>query len=403
MRTKRLTGDRGAVLIVAAVFTIVAVIMLAFVIDVGGLRAERKNVTLSTDAAALAAAGAANLDGVATGAYSCASVPTDTAGTTVEDVARTFLSANGRSVPASFPCEVIVTADKTGYVAVGADGAVDYSFGRAVGQSRGTTSGASLAAIKADPGGGIRPIGVCQFEQSLNDDPSDGSAYDITVDVIDAPKTADPDGNMTQLVTPVDVLLEKNHLKKSENACGTDDGAGQRGQLDLDGNGGGNGGQCTNSPKDGSYSDDVAEGHHGPIDQEVEPDSGNDFNSVKTCLTQLVQSGERFWVPVYDDYVKDKSDRYYTIKHFLEVSLKGYCLNGEYQETNGTHACEFVIDDSDPKKPVTSEWYRFDITRVFTPTSFPAAPPLTSDAELLPPTLCGEEDSAAARAACVAP
>lgn len=411
MRTRNLMSgfgrkDSGAVLVITAVFIIVAVIFLAAVIDLGGLREQRKDVTLSTDSAALAAAAEAVLDGKSPGTYDCSAIPSLTSGLNVRDIAFNYLAVNRRSVAkATFPCEFVITATNSGYVVVGADETVDYAFGQAIGQVSGSVDGVSIAAVESNPGGGVRPIAMCAFESSLNEK-APGVSYSIATDVLTAPSTLDPDGSR-KLVTPVDIVIEKNHLKKSVNACGTDDAAGQRGQLQF--GTGGDGGQCNNSPKNDSYADNIANGWFGALPKRVDQDSGNNFNTVKPCLTNLVTNNTRFWVPVYDDYVKEKGKdgaTYYDIEHFLEAELQGYCINKDEYEDPAQYNCEYVIQAGSGKgkdaiPEITSEWYRMLIHRVYTPTSYPVAPPKTSDAKTLPPVICGEVDTAEARLDCI--
>src|SRR5690606_37756799 len=147
-----------------------------------------------------------------------------------------YLAVNGST--SGVECRVVITGTRRGYVIVGGDEDVQFAFGPAIGQSGSSDSGVSVAAIRTDPGGGIRPIGVCAVERTLNLNPSTGSPYSLHADVIEGAKQSDGQ----TLVQPVDAFLSKEHLKKDIDGCGVADASGQRGQLDLGNNGGGDGG-----------------------------------------------------------------------------------------------------------------------------------------------------------------
>ncbi len=393
MRRIRLTNrmqpsrdDRGAVLIVVAVFALVAIVMLAAVVDLGGLRQQKKEVTLSTDAAALAVAGEAQLSGLGVGTYDCSAVPTETAGVYADTVAQAFLTKNGET--AFLQCRVVVTDSNRGYVLVGGNKDVDFNFGPAIGQNSGAVNGVSAAAIRTDLGGGLRPLGLCSVESTLNVNPADGQPFSIKDDVINGATGADG-----SLVTPVDAVVQMEHLKKDQGNCKlTDLASGNRGQLDLGNNGGGNGGQCKNAaPGEGNFSSDVAYGYFGDVPQNTDQDPGTDFNSVTECLSALAAAGQHFWLPAYDSY--DKRSKTFHITHFVEGSLTGYCLqngNSQYPAVLPAGlACKLPTED-EPKKG--AEWFRLTLYRAV-PWKF-GGPDPTLDAADEPPTLCAERDDA---------
>lgn len=398
MRTSHLSrrGERGAVLIIVSVFCLVAVLMLAFVIDLGAMREQKRDVTLSTDAAALAAANSANLKGFLTGSYKCKDIPSNKVGVTVEDVARDYLQKNDRTVPASFPCDVEVAGPNSAYVVVGATETVEYAFGELVGQSSAPVSGASIAAVNSSVGGGVRPIGLCARELSLNNKPSSSVPYSMTDDVLNGAKGADG-----MLTTSVSMVLEIEHLK---NSATCDSASGQRGQVDFDGKGG-NGGSCEKVPDDDkgmTFAQEIGFGFFDPVKQQVNSDSGDDWNKgTKTCFNKFIDAGTRFWLPVWTQYNKPPS-KTYTISSFVEVELEGYCLNNdEYPATS--FDCKWKTSTVDNKGKVVveeSDWIWVTARRVFTPSTWPALPPATSDAGSLTAALCAEVDTAAARASC---
>lgn len=166
MRNRPMTrrDERGATLVIASVFIIVAVIMVAAVVDLGGLRAEKKEVTLSTDAASLAAVAAIDYsDPNATGnGTDCADVRSvDAAYPTVEDVADRYLTENGQSVLGT--CQIFfgTAGGNETYLTVEASDNVEFAFGKAIGQEGGSTGGVSSARAGSASIGGIYPIGVC--------------------------------------------------------------------------------------------------------------------------------------------------------------------------------------------------------------------------------------------------
>lgn len=396
-RRLRRRDERGAVLVIFAAFVIVAVLMLAFVIDIGGLRQEKKEVTLSTDAAALAVASELVLYDFAPGTYDCSAVPVRGEAYDVDfadQLATEFLKANGETVENG--CRVEVTGRRRGYVVIGGLEDVDYAFSGAVGQKSGRVSGVSASVARVDSGGGLRPIGVCAVESSLNVDGS-GDPFSMHDDVIDAPKNGD--GVLDQ---PIDMVLKKDHLKKDEDSCDVEDAAGQRGQLDLGNDGTGAAGQCMNSnvePGESTFNSDMRYGYWGTLanNAQINQDPGDNFNSVTDCLTADIQSKQLFWLPVYDGY--NKTTQTFHITHFVQAQVTGFCLvNGaQYYPSPPPISCRLPVDGE--AQPV--EWLRYTITRVVEFT--PEGPPLTDDSLRDSPAICAEKDEPALLDACVPP
>ncbi len=173
MRAKQLKrssvhGQRGAVLPIVAVFVLVAVVMLAAVIDLGHQRENKKEITLSTDAAALAGASVADTE-VSALTSQPAGTLVDCSSVTISPAAEnsegfTYVSEmvdhyyddrnGGTNVP---DCKVARMSYRRGYVLVSAHEIVDYNFAPAFGQDTGGVSGVSVAAIVDFFGGGLRP------------------------------------------------------------------------------------------------------------------------------------------------------------------------------------------------------------------------------------------------------
>jgi len=201
--------ERGATLVIFAAFLIVAVILTAAVVDLGALRAEKKEVTLSTDAAALAAVEAIDYtDPNATGdGTDCSSVRSvDPAYPSVEDVADRYLTENGQSVLGE--CNIFFGTPGANemYLTVTASDAVDYAFAAATGQEGGSTSGVSSARAGSASIDGVLPIGVCASDAGGVDTfvnpaypfPQDfGGSESVTIDFENS--NCDASGNHDQI------------------------------------------------------------------------------------------------------------------------------------------------------------------------------------------------------------
>jgi len=146
--------DRGAVLILVAVFSLVAIIFLAFVIDIGNQRQNRRQLNSGTDSAALALsqewiADPANF----TESYDCDS---DAIGTRLID------NNDPGGVLPTWDCSLTeVVRYRSGVLTVESDEAVDYAFGGATGVDSGGTGSLTSVLIQPVVGGGVRPVALC--------------------------------------------------------------------------------------------------------------------------------------------------------------------------------------------------------------------------------------------------
>lgn len=393
-------GDRGAVLIIVAAFAIVAVLMLAFVIDIGGLRQEKKEVTLSTDAAALAIAAQLDLRTFGVGQYDCAEVPVRRQSEAdpmvyAQSVADTFLAKNGGTT--GDECRVQVTGPRRGYVVVGGLEDVEYAFAGAVGQPRGRVSGVSASVARVDFGGGLRPLGLCAGESTINSGP-DGP-YNLTDDVLDAPKSSDG-----TLDDEIDAVIALEHLDR-DSGCSVQ-AAGRRGQLNLDPSQNGNGGnqQCSDSDPDPQEADDgfftteYRYGYQGEIDEWTLSDGGADYKGLEACFDRDILEEQLIWLPIFDAY-RPPPEGTLRIVGFAQAQLTGYCIsNAKYRAVPTSIGCLADIpEENGPGKP----WLRMTITRVvdFGETG----PPLTDDSLRDSPAICAEKDEAALLSNCVPP
>ena len=161
------TATSWGVRAIVAVFTLVAVLMLAAVVDLGNLRQEKKQVTLATDASALAAAASIDFrkpdgDGHRRG-FRGSVRSTDVVDTNVGAVAKRYWPSPRIAAVARWGARSSSPRGKawTAYVTVTATESVDYAFSGATGQRSGAASGTSSARIAAASGGLLYPIGLC--------------------------------------------------------------------------------------------------------------------------------------------------------------------------------------------------------------------------------------------------
>lgn len=401
MRTRNLVrrgaGERGAVLLIVAVFAIVAVIMLAAVVDLGDQRQERKEVTLSTDAAALAAAGLADaeddylrsfdrgvlVDCVQVGISETAK---NQAGfSNVQEVVDDYLLRNGESNPVD--CKVARTDYKEGYVVVSADEIVDYAFGGAIGVSQGGVSGASVAAIQVNGGGGIRPVGICGKMLSMEGvdgypsmslgDLADG----ISVDLDGSPTlyALDGDGYVTVngSVQPYTARFPIDKVRGGECGDGSHAGSGNFGKLDFD-----PAATSTDCDVHGHFCKDYDDGYYDPIPADVKGDTGNNWSNTATKVSTAYLENEvgRFWAPVYEDLYKNTGVSYFGIDYFVQLRMVNHCFDG---------SCKFD----------GATWFDFEVHRMIDydrfvdPDNFTDY--LTEDFNLQQAAICAVDDSVA--------
>lgn len=388
--------DRGAVLIVVALFVVVAVVMLAAVIDLGGLRQEKRELTMSTDAAALAAVQTVNFS-LLTGSTDCATaltMPTvalQEGLVTAKDVVLKSLNDNGGST--YLTCTVVPDGAGSGYVTVKATEDVEYTFGKAVGQNSGSVDGTSSAAFTLDLGGGLRPVGVCQETDSL-----DAVSLNLGTQLVAlAGLPAAPQGSPYISATlPVDKLDD-------DSTCG--EAPGHFGQMDFEDDGSGHG-NCDPTKPDklvaGTYCEYLYNGWYGdlPSDHVYSGDTGDDYKNTTDMFDNLKDSVGHFFIPVYSEVVDCKQKAKpaecdnikgtpFRVTYYVEVELDSYCLVG-----NAKPDCriEKDLDGDGTIKPAEQlRWMKFDVYRVVDASSVTALPK-TDDAEEIPARICATDE-----------
>lgn len=164
MRVTRRQGDRGAVLPIVAVFAIVAAVFLAFVVDIGNQRQDRRQLTTATDAAALDVAQSwadNSLDPLPS--FTSISATSWDCGTAAQD----YLDRNRSDDTGSYDCTAEILDGQLGSVSVCSAGTVDYSLGGITGQNAGSIGSTTSVRITSAIGGGLRPFAVCAFDPDV--------------------------------------------------------------------------------------------------------------------------------------------------------------------------------------------------------------------------------------------
>lgn len=169
MRSRVRRDDRGAVLILVAVFAIVAVIFLAFVVDIGNQRQDRRQLATATDASALDVAtrwsdvGLAKLANFTLvsgnsfkGVYDCTADAQD------------FLDRNREVDAGDYDCRAEILSPRLATVRVFARGETDYQVAPAIGIEQGGIGSSTAVKITANPFGGLRPFAVCASQPAFN-------------------------------------------------------------------------------------------------------------------------------------------------------------------------------------------------------------------------------------------
>lgn len=159
MRTRRNRRDDGAVLVIVAAFSIVAILFLAFVIDIGNQRQNRRQLTTQTDSVALAVA-QDWADNRLSATYDC-----DTNGGFDEALAISNSPVSNASP--DYECEFDSIGRRRGVVTVWDRETVNYDFGGFTGVDEGRTGALTRARVMAAPGGGLRPLALCALEPQL--------------------------------------------------------------------------------------------------------------------------------------------------------------------------------------------------------------------------------------------
>lgn len=344
-----------------AVFAIVAVAFLAFVIDIGNQRQEAREVATSTDAAALAAVSVVDFSAVPLndGVAACAELQsTDPSFVTVQDVADHYLVANGREDAEDIgSCTVVRTGAGAGYVTVSASDTVDYSFGPAIGQDSGSVADSSTARVAGAQGGGLRSIAACNktISEAVFGDASTALPSNETVY-----STPLPSGTVVAGSIKTSSACPK--LKKNGN-LDSSTGAGNFGKVYYPGGNPANGGTGPNCPSD-TTCDYAWNGYYGNVDALTGGSTGNDFGPSTGAYQQLLADGTSFWLPVYDRFQGNGNSpgAGYNLTHFVQVRLTAF-------------------------DPSAGPSFTFDVIGITPFTT--AGPPNSLDADAVsPPALC---------------
>lgn len=314
MRGRTQRGERGAVLIMVGVFSMVMVVMTAFVVDIGNQRQNRLQLTTATDAAALDVAqewANADLDAVAAGFDQF--VPPQADKWDCTDVAVTIAQANNDGVDPEISCVAEEKVGDWGVVTVAAREAVQYQFGQAVGQDEGNTRATTSVKVTGAAQGGLRPFAICanlpEIENFIDGDPTNDPAGDVEIDA-------------TKHLNPL---------------CGT--ASGNWGLLDLDGKGAKSVGALFAQ----GYAKSVKKSAGAEVCVPTDPEScfssspGAKWNAgpLKTALDYLEgppgceAGGPEFSVPTYEKVLDPNgSNAKFPLTGFLRVQLMCFSTGG---------------------------------------------------------------------------
>lgn len=289
-------SERGAVAVFVGASILILVGLTALTVDMGRNQAERRRLTGAVDASALAAAQA-----YSEGLQGC------------DAVAKDFLERNADDA-VFVDCEAFGdTTDGTyGWVIVDAQLKVDQVVAGVIGLTDTTLIGRSVAQFGAPGGrvdGGMRPLGLClaaiegfpEYQAWQADDPTQPSA-------------------------PFRLSYNKAH----PNHCGST--TGNWGFVDFDGGG------TSNS----DTVDWINDGYPGTVELGwFEGDTGALSGSHRAALQSLVDSGERFWLPVFDNAQGRGANTEYEIVNFFGLRLVG-------MKTTGSQKSRFIEIVLDP-------------------------------------------------------
>lgn len=276
-------SDRGAATAVAVLFLSAALGLSALVIDVGNAWQERRHLTVSTDAAALAAA-----QDYVKGINGC----TVSAGPVV--------TSNNSEATMSSCANTAPAGSTPGRVTVEAQATVDYLFAGALGFTDTTVSSSTTASYQSAGSvyGGLRPFGLCAGVLSTLTPtivPGNGEMYRIYYG-----KDAQPD------------------------TCGDEnDIPGNWGLLDFDG-----GANSQNDTKEWTLKGYDGEVSIGDL---IEGDTGAFSNALKTELNYLM-TVDHFALPVFDIATGNGANAEFRIERFAAVRLHGYKAVGPEED-----------------------------------------------------------------------
>lgn len=314
--------DEGAVLVVVAAFSLVAILFMAFVVDIGNQRQNRRQLTTQTDSIALAVA-QDWADDRLDSSYSCES------NGDVDEVLAVSNNPVGNLSP-DYQCAFDSIGRRRGVVTVRDRETVDYQFGGATGVQTGQTGALTRVGIAPEPGGGLRPLALCALETQL--------ALWIT-----------------QTSAGLDPTQDTITFDKEGMGCGG--GSGNWGEVQIPGAGNGQ----------SEWRDAVLNGADGEagVGDLLPPQTGIGMNSAESAFDELRLTEPIFHLPVYENNPGlppggTGNNARYQIVGFLEVELIDFEASGSsadltikplsYDQTGPCcnitpHNADFVICD----------------------------------------------------------
>lgn len=215
----RSRNDRGAVLVVAAAFCMVAALFLAFVVDIGNQRQNRRQLTTETDAVALGAAKDWAEASLASSFDGCEDA---------SSAARLSVYNNPVKNALADPlCEFESPNPFQGFVTVLDREVADFAFGGVTGVEQGQTGASTTVAISVVKGGKLRPLALCLLDLDFASWRATGSPAEFD---IFAPKFLDPlcmdddksPGNWSQVVLPPSKANQNDWTDDVEHGAGED-------------------------------------------------------------------------------------------------------------------------------------------------------------------------------------
>lgn len=220
MRAVAIRGrsDRGAVLVIVAAFSIVSVLFLAFVVDIGNQRQNRRQLTTETDAVALGVAKDWASSSLASSYNECSDAPS---------ASRLSVYNNPNKNPSPDPvCTYSSPNPFQGFVTVSDGETAEYAFDGVTGVAEGSTGSSSTVAVSVVEGGGLRPLGLCLNDVDLQSWLTTGSPAEFD---IFAPKFLNPlcvdgasPGNWSQVVLPPSKANQNDWRGDVENGAQED-------------------------------------------------------------------------------------------------------------------------------------------------------------------------------------
>ena len=271
-------SDRGAAAAIVVLFLTAALGLSALVIDVGNAWQERRHLTISTDAAALAAA---------------QDYVRDINGCTVS--AGVVVVSNNSEATMSSCANTAPAGSTPGRVTVEAQATVEYLFASALGFSDTTVSSSTTASYQSAGSvyGGLRPFGLC----------------------------ADALNSLMPAVVPGNGVVHRIYYGKDDqpDSCGGSDVPGNWGLMDFDGG--------ANSQSD--TKDWVLNGYDGEvfIGDIIEGDTGAFSPALATELNYLM-TVDHFAVPIFDTATDNGANAEFRILSFAAVRLHDYMATG---------------------------------------------------------------------------